>query len=149
MPGVNYYLQQDEPAGVWQYYRLPHGPDVLVAHAAGDFAAALDQLPDTEVFRLFKTRVHEACYGVYFTTGKAITNWTVQPETRGAYSYSAVNGGAVDDPAALAARVELGKPVKRLFFAGEATHVDYYGTLQGAFFEGCRAAEEILAGIGA
>jgi monoamine oxidase len=147
VPGVNYYLQQDEPAGVWQYYRLPHAPDVLVAHAAGDFAAALDQLPDTEVFRLFKTRVQEACDGVYFTTGKAITNWSAQPETRGAYSYSAFNGGAADDPAALAARVELGKPVKRLFLAGEATHIDYYGTLQGAFFEGCRAAEEILAGI--
>lgn len=145
VPGTNYYLLQDEPEGVWQYYRLPHAPDVLVVHAAGDFAAALDQLADHEVFRLFKSRIQEACDGVFFTTGKAITNWSAQPETRGAYSYSAFNGGAADDPAALAARVDLGKPVKRLFFAGEATNLDYYGTLHGAWFEGVRAAAEALA----
>jgi monoamine oxidase len=145
VPGTNYYLLQDEPEGVWQYYRLPHAPDVLVAHAAGDFAKALDLLPDNEVFTLFKNRIQEACDGVFFTTGKAITNWNAQPETRGAYSYSAFNGGAADDPAALAARVDLRTPVQRLFFAGEATNLEYYGTLQAAWFEGVRAAGQALA----
>ncbi|MCX4161512.1 MULTISPECIES: NAD(P)/FAD-dependent oxidoreductase [Paraburkholderia] len=144
VPGTNYFLIENEPAGVWQYYRLPHAPDVLVAHAAGDFAAVLDAIADDEVIKLFKDRIKTACKDVCFTTGEAITNWSKEPFARGAYSYTAFKGGGPDDPDALAARETLRKPVKRLYFAGEATNIEYYGTLQAAYFEGVRAAQEAL-----
>jgi monoamine oxidase len=118
---------------------------VLVAHAAGDFAAALDGLSDSTVLNLFKRSVQAAYTGVFFSGGSAATNWSNDPWIQGAYSYSAFNGGSPDDRSTLSARIALGEPVKQLYFAGEATNVDYYGTLQAAYFEGVRAAKAILA----
>jgi len=145
VPGTNYYLIEAEPEGVWQCYRLPHAPDVLVAHAAGDFAAALDAMEDKDVFALFKAGVQSAFDGVYFTTGKAITNWSDEPNALGAYSYTAFIGGGPSDPGPLKARGDLGVPLGKLHFAGEATNLQCYGTLQAAYFEGVRAAEAVLA----
>jgi monoamine oxidase len=146
VPGTNYYLIQDEPEGVWQYYRLPYNPLVLVAHAAGDFAAALDRMQDRDVYALFKASIQEAYdNSVYFSNGKAITNWSGDPSAGGAYSYTAFIGGGPDDPDALKARSDLGVPLDRLYFAGEATNLQCYGTLQAAYFEGVRAAQAVLA----
>lgn len=146
VPGTNYYLIETEPEGVWQYYRLPYAPMVLVAHAAGDFAAALDGMADTDVFNLFKASIQTACDDVFFSSGKAITNWSKAPGVNGAYSYTAFIGGGPSDPTALQARTALGVPLKKLHFAGEATNLDYYGTLQAACFEGDRAAKAVLLG---
>jgi len=146
VPGTNYYLIETEPEGVWQYYRLPHAPMVLVAHAAGDFAAALDGMEDKDVFALFKANIEEAySNGVYFTTSKAITNWSDDPSAGGAYSYTAFIGGGPDNPDTLKARNDLAAPLDKLHFAGEATDPDCYGTLQAAYFEGVRAAQAVLA----
>lgn len=59
------------------------------------------------------------------------------PFARGAYSYVRVGAsGAVS---------QLAEPVAdRLFFAGEATDVEYEGTVAGALASGARAAEQIL-----
>ena len=145
VPGTNYYLIEAEPEGVWQCYRLPHAPDVLVAHAAGDFAAALDAMEDKDVFSLFKANVQSAFEAVYFTNGKAITNWSKNPNAQGAYSYTAFIGGGPKDPVPLKARSDLGVPLGKLHFAGEATNLKCYGTLQAAYFEGVRAAKAVLA----
>ncbi|SFU99719.1 Monoamine oxidase [Polaromonas sp. YR568] len=145
-PGTNYYLIEAEPEGVWQYYRLPHNPLVLVAHAAGDFAAALDRMEDRDVYALFKANLKEAYdNSIYYSNGKAITNWSDDPSAGGAYSYTAFIGGGPDDPDALKARSDLGVPLGKLHFAGEATNLKCYGTLQAAYFEGVRAARAILA----
>ena len=43
-------------------------------------------------------------------------------------------------------RKELARAASnRLFFAGEATDSDYFGTVHGAYLSGVRAANEILA----
>jgi monoamine oxidase len=40
----------------------------------------------------------------------------------------------------------LARPVdRRLFFAGEATNKDFFGTAHGAYWSGLRAARELLA----
>ena len=58
----------------------------------------------------------------------------------GAYSHAL--------PAHASARVELARPFeKRLFFAGEATHVHDYSTTHGAHDTGVRAAEETIAAL--
>ena len=44
-------------------------------------------------------------------------------------------------------RRELAYPLEgKLFFAGEATNVDYYGTADGAYQSGLRVADEVLRG---
>jgi monoamine oxidase len=60
------------------------------------------------------------------------------PFTRGAYSYGRVGVGD--------AASELAQPVANtVFFAGEATDVDYQGTVAGALASGARAAHEVLS----
>lgn len=68
-----------------------------------------------------------------------ITRWATDPFALGAYSYYAV-GSTPRMRQALAAPLE-----KRLFFAGEATHPDFFGTAHGAYLSGLRAAAAILA----
>jgi uncharacterized protein with NAD-binding domain and iron-sulfur cluster len=42
-------------------------------------------------------------------------------------------------------RQELATPLgKSVFFAGEASNQDYFGTAHGAYLSGLRAAKEIL-----
>lgn len=146
--GCNYYVYQDQPEGIWQYFRLPHYPDVLVAHAAGDFALALDGMAVRDVFRLFTTTLKEAYPDkvLHFTADSAYTDWTDDPYVRGAYSYSAFVGGGPEDPIPLEARPRLAQPLGRLYFAGEATSTDFYGTMAGAYVEGVRAAQAVLVG---
>ena len=58
----------------------------------------------------------------------------------GAYSYAL--------PGHTAARRRLARPFEqRLFFAGEATHVDEFSTAHGAHDTGVRAANEIIAAL--
>jgi monoamine oxidase len=65
-------------------------------------------------------------------------DWSLDPFSRGAYSYCGVGG--------MSSRKELARPVeKTLFFAGEATDISgEASTVAGAFYSGLRAAEEIL-----
>lgn len=67
-----------------------------------------------------------------------ITRWATDPFSLGSYSYNSV--GAVPEM-----RQELAAPLgKSIFFAGEASHQDYFGTAHGAYLSGVRAATEIL-----
>ncbi|MEO6002018.1 MAG: NAD(P)/FAD-dependent oxidoreductase [Opitutus sp.] len=67
-------------------------------------------------------------------------DWTADPLTRGAYSFS--KAGNEDVPKALARPID-----DVLFFAGEATADPLeLGTVHGALASGARAAKEILAG---
>lgn len=65
-------------------------------------------------------------------------NWSLDPYTRGAYSY--VKAGGLDRLAALAEPLD-----ETLYFAGEATNTDgHTGTVHGALATGARAARLIL-----
>lgn len=67
-----------------------------------------------------------------------ITRWASDPFARGSYSYYPV--GATPK-----LRTELARPLKqKLFFAGEATHRNYFSTAHGAYLSGLRAANQIL-----
>ena len=68
-----------------------------------------------------------------------ITRWASDPFTRGSYSYNAI-GSSPEMRGALA------NPVNgQFFFAGEATHRDYFGTAHGAYLSGLRAARDVLS----
>ena len=69
------------------------------------------------------------------------TRWNVSPFVQGAMS--------VAPPGGQAARKALGEPVGCMYFAGEATHETLWGTVDGAWESGERAAEAALRRIGA
>jgi len=69
-----------------------------------------------------------------------VHNWRSDPYSRGAYAY--IPAGRMDLPRQIAKSVE-----GTLFFAGEATHTELMGTVQGAIASGMRAADEVLAAL--
>ncbi len=67
-----------------------------------------------------------------------ITRWASDPFALGSYSYYPVGS----EPEM---RQQLAAPLgEALFFAGEATNEEYFGTTHGAYLSGLRVAEEIL-----
>jgi len=68
----------------------------------------------------------------------AVTNWGTNIFTQGSYSFNTV--GSVPDDCNVLAEPSFGK----WFFAGEATSYKYPGYVHGAYYEGVRAAREIL-----
>lgn len=69
------------------------------------------------------------------------TRWNAAPYALGAMS--------VAGPGGQASRKALSEPVGCLYFAGEATHETLWGTIDGAWESGERAAESALRRIGA
>lgn len=67
------------------------------------------------------------------------SQWCADPDSRGAYSYLRI-GATPDHRARLAREILLG-----LWFAGEATSVEYPATMHGAWFSGERAADAAVA----
>lgn len=66
-------------------------------------------------------------------------DWRGDPYSRGAYSYTLVDGAN--------AAKDLSRPLEQtLFFAGEATSAEQSGTVAGAIESGRRAAREIMKG---
>ena len=63
-----------------------------------------------------------------------VTRWLSDPWTLGSYSFESTESTELD-------RIELSRPVaKKLYFAGEATHPEHYGTVHGALLSGQEAA---------
>jgi monoamine oxidase len=64
------------------------------------------------------------------------TGWRSDPHFGGAYSMAR--------PGQAHRRADLATPLAdRLFFAGEATHIDFYSTAHGAYLSGVAAAEAV------
>jgi monoamine oxidase len=70
--------------------------------------------------------------------GSVITRWHSDEFSRGSYSYIA-SGSSFSDYRTLARSID-----NQIFFAGEATHARYPGTVHGAYLSGERAAKEIM-----
>ena len=67
-----------------------------------------------------------------------VTRWARDPYARGSYSFLAVGSGPQDQRA-------LGEPATgRILFAGEATDVEHFATVHGAYRSGLREAHRIL-----
>ena len=68
-----------------------------------------------------------------------ITRWASDPFAKGSYSYNAIGSTPK-------MRYALANPLNgQLFFAGEATNRDYFGTAHGAYLSGLRAARDVLS----
>ena len=71
----------------------------------------------------------------------AATRWNAAPHVLGAMSAA--------EPGGQPSRKVLMEPLGALFFAGEAAHETLWGTVDGAWESGERAADEALRRIGA
>lgn len=115
------------------------GHPILMMFNAGAYGARIERLSDQEIVAQALAAL-ASMYGVIPPPRDAlITRWRSDPWTRGSYSY-------VPAGSSFQRYAELSEPVgDMLFFAGEATHVEYPSTVHGAFLSGIRAARQIAA----
>ena len=148
-----YYVYDPVLQGSWQYSLLPTDPTVLVCVASGNFALRLDDMENDAVLAGLIGLLGEANEDGDFTPQDgsdgepevAISNWTDTMYIRGAYSYTVYDGGPADDDVPLSAREWILDPHERCYFAGEATWLENYGTIAGAYLSGDRAARRLIA----
>ena len=113
---------------------------MLLGFIAADRAIALEAWSDARIVAdamktlrlIFGARIPDP-------TDVSITRWGADPFALGAYSYNAL--GTTPQM-----RTTLAAPLQnRVFFAGEATEREDFGTAHGAYRSGVRAAGEALA----
>ena len=124
---------------MWEFFNLNgFGQPIILGFTSGDHSRQLEQLSDDEIISDAMS-VLEKMYGdeTLQPVDYVRTKWASDPFAKGAYSYVGV-GATESDFAALS------KPVmNRVFFAGEATYVDYTATVNGAYLSGLREAANI------
>lgn len=131
-----------EARGQWaeslNIYKLL-GVPILLCFNAGTFGRELEDWSDDAIVA-GAMQVLRRIYGddIPDPDDYQITRWASDPFARGSYSHLAPGTGP-DEREALAEPVE-----DVLYFAGEATYVDYPATAHGAYLSGVREAERIL-----
>lgn len=124
------------------FHVRPCGELVVGGYVGGRFADALEAAGPAETKALALERL-TAIFGTDLKkeiTGTCITAWRGDPYIGGGYS-AAIPGQAHR-------RADLATPLDdRLFFAGEATHMDFYSTAHGAYLSGVAAAEAAMAAL--
>jgi monoamine oxidase len=115
-------------------------PDVnaLMTFAYADEARRTESKTDEEIVNEIMIHLKDM-YGndTPNPTQMLRTKWQTNENTFGAYSYTAV-GTEMKHFDDLAEDVD-----KKLFFAGEHTHIDYFSTAHGAYLSGIREADKI------
>lgn len=124
----------------WYSFDDLESQNVLLAFNGGSRAIAMEAMTDEEI-TAEAMDVLRAMYGPNIPNPINViqTRWNSDPFAKGAYGFM-MAGADVETT-----RYKLRKPVSnRLFFAGEATSVDYYATTTGAMLTGAQAAQEII-----
>jgi polyamine oxidase len=115
------------------------GAPILMTFTSGDTAAELEAASDDHIVGLAMKKLRER-FGSNVPQPIAIkrTRWLSEPWIRGSYSFPAIGSSTGD-------RLLWPQSIKsRIHFAGEATEVHDYGTMQAALRSGERAAEKIF-----
>ncbi len=123
---------------VLNYYKFYQQP-ILLVFMGGDFAKTMEKLSDKQTIAHIMQRLRSV-YGASIPdpTSYTISRWGHDPYANGSYLYPRI-GATENEITALA------KPIaQRIFFAGEATSKDNYGTVHGAYTSGIDAAKEIM-----
>ncbi len=135
---LEYIPEGDRTWVEWVSLARPTGQPVLLGFNAASEARQLESSTDEQIVagamavlrRIFGAAVPDPI-------GYRITRWAADPFALGSYSFHAV-GSTPAHRTALAASA-----ANRLFFAGEATHRQYYGTVHGAYLSGLQAASRV------
>ncbi|MFZ1342920.1 flavin monoamine oxidase family protein [Thiothrix eikelboomii] len=114
------------------------GAPVLLGFHAADRARELESWSDqaliAEAMQALKAMFGNA---IPQPVGAQITRWAQDPFAYGSYSFNAVGSTNRD-------RQILARKLGGLYWAGEATHSEYPGTVHGAYLSGIRAAKQLL-----
>ena len=139
---LNYISDHNPPLyNAWLNFAHFTGDPILVCYHGGPMAEYTNQIDDEDLIagcvetlkKMFGESIPDPISYIR-------TNWSKSEFSQGSYSFTKVGQQAGD-------REELARSVDgRLFFAGEATHPNFYGTVHGAYESGVRAAHEILSG---
>jgi monoamine oxidase len=127
---VEFVLGEDNRNVAVCMFNGPFARDIAKAGAGAMRAYALERLGE-----IFGSDVARQT-----TRQTLVADWDADSFTRG--SFVAARPGRADS------RVDLKRPVEdRLFFAGEATSVEYAGDVHGAYLSGIDAAEAAIATV--
>jgi monoamine oxidase len=124
----------NEWLNIFHYTNQP----ILLGFNAASYARTVESFSDEKTVQ-DAMRVLRQIFGNNIPNPNAwqITRWASDPFAFGAYSFNAVGSNR-------SIRTALGASVEdRLFFAGEATSLDYYQTVHGAHLSGVRVAGEV------
>jgi len=138
--GTEYFVGRVDTQRTGSYATRPADQEVLTAFFGGTLAKELEERGELESFaREELSRIFGADFDRHLQSGVS-TAWCSDPWARGAYS-AALPGRAH-------MREQLQVPVAdKIFFAGEACSIDYFGTVMGAWRSGVSAAERALTVI--
>lgn len=122
----------------WVSYAKSFKKPVLLGLIAGDFGRIIEDWSDRQIVdSAMQTLRIIFGSGIPEPIDYQITRWSTDPYSLGAYSFNPINSHP-------RMRHQMAQPVAgKLYFAGEATDQDYYGTAHGAYLSGIRAAREI------
>ncbi|HZT50431.1 MAG TPA: NAD(P)/FAD-dependent oxidoreductase [Stellaceae bacterium] len=126
------------------YQIRPHGWPIIEGYFGGTLATALEHEGPRGMLAFALDELVGLFGGELRGRLRAIAHsaWVLDPLANGSYS-CALPGHAGD-------RAILARPVEnRLFFAGEACSIPFFGTAHGAYLSGVAAAEQALAALGA
>ena len=123
----------------WVSFARPTGKPILLGFNAADMGRAIEAWDDRTIVESAMATL-KTIFGPKIPQPEAwqITRWQADPFACGSYSFNALG-------ATPAMREQLAQSVAdRLFFAGEATSREYFGTVHGAYLSGIKAAEAVL-----
>jgi monoamine oxidase len=138
--GTEHFIGRVDTARTGSYATRPAGRDVMLAFFGGTLARELEQRGELESFaREELSQIFGADFAEQLQTAVS-SAWHGDRWSRGAYSAAL--------PGCAKMREKLQEPVAdKLFFAGEACSIDYFGTVMGAWRSGVSAAERALTSI--
>lgn len=137
----DWIIQIPDEKGHWVYFANLNGvlgKPVLLAFNAANFGRELEAMVDEEIVEEGLT-VLKKIYGdkIPAPVFTKVTKWGSDEFSFGSYSYTAVDSSNADF-------YELSRSLdSKVFFAGEATEVNYPATVHGAYFSGIREANKI------
>lgn len=125
------------------YQLRPLDRPAIYCFFGGRFAAAMEREGEAAMFAFAADELANILGSAIrkCITPLAATAWLSDPWSRGSYSYALP--GHTGDRAVLSAPID-----DRLFFAGEATSLNFFSTAHGAYMTGVAAAEATLASLG-
>jgi monoamine oxidase len=135
---LGYVAEQRGRWAEWLDLSKHLGQPVLVGFNAAAYGREVEALSDEQTVAEGLAVLRRLFGNVPALEAFAVTRWASDPFAGGAYSFVGVGAGSAE-------RAALGESVNgRLFFAGEATSVEYPANVHGAWLSGERAAKEIL-----
>lgn len=135
--GTTHFLGGDATR-VGSYQVRPLGREVLLAYFGGDLALELERHGKLEQFaRDELSRIFGSDF-VRRIVHSVSSAWATDPWSLGSYSAAAPGNAHM--------RRVLSEPVhERVFYAGEACSIEYFGAIHGAWHSGVAAAERACA----